>query len=62
MYSEDLILHQIVADFEELARLTQRAIEALPSDDPRGAMLCQARDAAFQGAVLTRSTLGLNSN
>ena len=57
MSSQNLVLYQIVADFEELAGLTQRAIEALPVEDPKLAALLEARDLAFRGAVAARKAL-----
>ena len=56
MRSQEAVLRQVLQDFESLALLLERAIDALGADDPWGAngeTLEQARDLARTGAALT---------
>jgi len=57
----DLILTQIFGDFEDLVRLTERALEAHSGADENAETLRRARDAAYFGAVLARRALDQSS-
>ena len=54
----DVILQQIISDFEDLAELTQRAIDASECEDEQTEALRKARDGALTGALLARKALG----
>ena len=54
----DLILQQIISDFEDLAELTQRAIDASECEDEQTDAFRKARDGALTGALLARKALG----
>ncbi len=57
MSASGVILNQIANDFEELARLAERAVEAHADDDPKAEGLRRVRDMAFEGATLARQVL-----
>src|SRR6185369_16192557 len=60
--TSDVILQQIISDFEDLAQLTQRAIDARERDDEQTKALRKVRDAAFRGAALARKALSSNQS
>jgi len=60
--TSDVILQQIISDFEDLAQLTQRAIDARERDDEQTKALRKVRDAAFRGAALARKVLSSNQS
>jgi len=55
--ASDVVLRQIVSDFEALAKLAERAINSETEDQTKTEALRGLRETALRGAALARNAL-----
>jgi len=55
--ASDMVIAQIVSDFEALARLAVRAIESESAEQSKSEALKRLRDLALRGAAMAREAV-----